>query len=68
MPRVLDYAIGGWDLSGIMTWRSGFFVRFGGLQVNGDPIVDNPTPNRWFNTAGLQAAARVHAAHQSVAV
>jgi hypothetical protein len=50
MPKVLDYAIGGWDLSGIMTWRSGFFIRFGGMAVNGDPIVDNPTPSRWFNT------------------
>jgi hypothetical protein len=54
MPRVLDYAIGGWDLSGIMTWRSGFFVRFGGLQVDGDPHVDNPTPSRWFNTAAFK--------------
>ncbi|MBI4904037.1 MAG: carboxypeptidase regulatory-like domain-containing protein [Acidobacteria bacterium] len=50
MPRVLDYAVGGWDLSGIMTWRSGFFVRFGGMAVNGDPILENPTPGRWFNT------------------
>ncbi|MBL8215416.1 MAG: carboxypeptidase regulatory-like domain-containing protein [Bryobacterales bacterium] len=50
MPRALDYALGGWDLSGIMTWRSGFFVRFGGMQVNGDPIIENPTPGRWFNT------------------
>lgn len=56
MPRALDYAIGGWDLSGIMTWRSGFFVRFGGMAVNGDPHVDNPTPGRWFNT---QAFARL---------
>jgi len=56
MPKALDYAIGGWDLSGIMTWRSGFFVRFGGLAVNGDPIVENPTPERWFNT---QAFARL---------
>lgn len=56
MPRALDYAIGGWDLSGIMTWRSGFFVRFGGMQVNGDPTVENPTPGRWFNT---QAFARL---------
>lgn len=50
MPRILDYAFGGWDLTGLMTWRSGFFVRFGGLQVNGDPRVENPTPERWFNT------------------
>lgn len=56
MPRVLDYAVGGWDVSGIMTWRSGFSVRFGGLDVSGDPRVDNPTESRWFNT---QAFARL---------
>jgi hypothetical protein len=50
MPRALDYVVGGWDLSGIMTWRSGFFVRFGAMDVNGDPLVDNQTPGRWFNT------------------
>ena len=54
MPRVLDYAIGGWDLSGIMTWRSGFFIRFGGLLVEGDPRVDDPTPGRWFNTEAFR--------------
>jgi TonB-dependent receptor-like protein len=54
MPRVLDYAIGGWDLSGIMTWRSGFFIRFGALEAIGDPRVDNPTPNRWFNTQAFR--------------
>lgn len=50
MPKLLDLAVGGWDLTGLMTWRSGFYVRFGGMQVNGDPIVENPTPARWFNT------------------
>ncbi len=53
MPKALDYAIGGWDLTGLMTWRSGFYVRFGGLAVNGDPHVDNPTPGKWFNTAAF---------------
>jgi len=54
MPKALDYAIGGWDLSGILTWRSGFFVRFGGLEVVGDPVLENPTPERWFNTAAFK--------------
>lgn len=54
MRRALDYAIGGWDLSGIMTWRSGFFTRFGGLLVEGDPHVDDPTPARWFNTVAFR--------------
>ena len=54
MPKVLDYAIGGWDVSGIMTWRSGSFVRFGALEVLGDPIVENPTPARRFNTQAFR--------------
>lgn len=54
MPKALDYVIGGWDLSGVATWRSGFFVRFGALEVTGDPRVDNPTPSRWFNTQAFK--------------
>jgi len=53
MPKALDYALGGWDITGLMTWRSGFYVRFGGLLVNGDPRVDEPTPGKWFNTAAF---------------
>ena len=51
MPRIADAILGGWDLAGILTWRSGFFVRYGGMVVSGDPIIDNPTPDKWFNTA-----------------
>ena len=54
LPRVADMLIGGWDLSGLLTWRSGFFVRFGGLEVTGDPRVDNPTQDRWFNTSAFK--------------
>jgi hypothetical protein len=56
MPKALDLVIGGWDLTGLMTWRSGFYVRFGGMLVSGDPAIENPTPERWFNT---QAFARL---------
>jgi len=54
MAKGLDYVIGGWDLAGILTWRSGFFVRFGALEVVGDPVIDNPTPSKWFNTAAFK--------------
>jgi len=54
LPRVADMLVGGWDLSGLLTWRSGFFVRFGGLDVTGDPRVDNPTQNGWFNTSAFK--------------
>lgn len=51
MNRALDMLIGGWDVTGFLSWRSGFFIRFGGLVVNGDPRLDNPTPQKWFNTS-----------------
>lgn len=53
MPKVVDLALGGWDVTGLMTWRSGFYVRFGGMLADGDPRVDNPTPGKWFNTAAF---------------
>ena len=51
MNRGLDMVIGGWDLTGFLMWRSGWFTRFGGMVVTGDPRLDKPTPQRWFNTA-----------------
>ena len=49
-PRALDAAIGGWKLAGVWTFSTGAFIRFGNLIVNGNPCLDNPTPQRWFNT------------------
>ena len=46
----VDAAIGGWKLAGVWTYSSGAFVRFGNLIVNGNPCLDNPTPERWFDT------------------
>jgi hypothetical protein len=50
MHPVLNAAFGGWQLSGIYTYRSGEFIRFGAAEVNGDPVIDNPGPEKWFNT------------------
>jgi hypothetical protein len=50
-PRLLDALIGGWNLTPVVTWRSGRFMQFGGLVVNGDPHIDNPGPSAWFNTS-----------------
>jgi len=51
MHPILNGAIGGWQLSGIYTYRSGEFLRFGGADWNGQsPIIDNPGPNAWFDT------------------
>lgn len=52
-PRVVDAVLGGWNLTGIFTWRSGRFLRFGGMVVDGNPILDDPTPGKWFNTAAF---------------
>ncbi len=50
-PRVLDALVGGWNLNGIMSWRSGRFARFGGYVVSGNPVLDNPTRDNWFNAS-----------------
>ena len=50
-PRVLDALLGGWNLAGTLTFHSGTLLNFGGMLVNGDPHIDNPGPNAWFNTS-----------------
>ncbi len=48
-PRAVDAVIGGWNFSPVLTWRSGNYLSFPGLIANGDPRVENPGPNGWFN-------------------
>jgi hypothetical protein len=50
MHPILNAAIGGWQVSGIYTYRSGEFLRMPGAEVVGDPFIDNPGPAKWFNT------------------
>ncbi|NUN02654.1 MAG: hypothetical protein HUU41_16210 [Bryobacteraceae bacterium] len=52
---VLNAMIGGWITSHIYMWNSGSFLRFGQLIVNGDPVLDNPTRDKWFNTGAFTA-------------
>jgi hypothetical protein len=52
-PRLLDAALGGWNLTPNAFWRSGRAVRFGALVVNGDPHVSNPDQTQWFNKAAF---------------
>ncbi len=43
--------LGGWQLSGIVSWFPGGIIGIGGANSTGiDPGISNPTYNRWFNT------------------
>lgn len=71
MPKYLDFVIGGWQAAGIMRFASGFPVHmtapsslgqygFSGTQppnITNNSLVklDNPTPERWFNTSVFSA-------------
>lgn len=48
---LLDGILGGWSVSGLFTYNSGLYLRFGGLLVDGNPGIDNPTSERWFDTS-----------------
>jgi hypothetical protein len=48
--RLVDAILGGWEVNGLFTYNTGLFLRFGGLLVNGDPTVEDPTQARWFDT------------------
>jgi hypothetical protein len=48
---IVDGILGGWVLSTLTQWNSGAYLRFGGMLASGDPVIDNPRPNRWFDTS-----------------
>ncbi len=50
-PRLMDALVGGWNLTPLITWRSGRFLQFGGMVATGDPIISNPKPQQWFNAS-----------------
>jgi hypothetical protein len=56
MHPVLNAVIGGWSTSHIVLWNSGPFLRFGQLNVSGDPILSSPTADKWFNTGAFAIA------------
>ena len=48
---ILNAMVGGWQISGIYTFRSGEFLRFNNqMDFVGDPYISNPGPQKWFNT------------------
>jgi hypothetical protein len=58
IPRPLDFVIGGWQYTTAARYYSGRLLLFNQtLVVDGNPKLDNPTNDRWFDTTkfhGLQ--------------
>ena len=51
MPAVVDYVIGGWQYTASARYYSGRLLMFNtSYIVDGDPTLDNPTHDRWFDT------------------
>jgi len=48
---VADAVLGGWQLVGAWYFNSGDYLRFGTMLADGNPKLDNPTPQRWFDTS-----------------
>jgi outer membrane receptor protein involved in Fe transport len=56
MPIALDYVIGGWQYSAAARIYSGRPVLFtNAMLVTGDPKIDNPTRDQWFDTSVFAA-------------
>ena len=56
MPKALNFIVGGWSISGIYRYLSGALLWFDGeaAVVTGDPVLDNPTREQWFNTGAFE--------------
>jgi len=57
-PRIANALIGGWRLSGISTFQSGFPVSIARPSVNNgrSAKLDDPSIDRWFDTAAFSPA------------
>ncbi|MEP7365384.1 MAG: TonB-dependent receptor [Acidobacteriota bacterium] len=53
--RMVDGVLGGWSLSGIFSYNTGQYLRFGTLLVDGDPSIDNPDKTKAFDTTKFKA-------------
>ena len=51
MPKALDYVFGGWQFIGAWYFNTGNYLVFGPMVATGDPHLDNPTPEKWFDTS-----------------
>jgi hypothetical protein len=57
MPRALDVALGGWQYSLSARYYSGDLLLFqNSYVVDGNPKLDNPTRDQWFDTSKFHVA------------
>ena len=57
IPQALDLAIGGWQYTATAKYYSGRPLLFNtSYLVSGDPKVDDPTRDRWFDTSKFAVA------------
>jgi hypothetical protein len=57
MPAALDYVIGGWQYTAATRYYSGQLLLFSNSYiVDGDPKLDNPTRDQWFDTSMFHVA------------
>ena len=62
-PKIVDYILGGWRLTDTTRYYSGRLLQFANynpltgspstlrLTVTGNPVLENPTNDRWFDTS-----------------
>jgi len=53
---VLNAVLGGWSTSHIFVWNSGAFLRFGQLDVSGEPGATTRDWSKWFDTSVFKQA------------
>ena len=56
MPTALDLVVGGWQYSLATRRYSGRPLLFGNYLVSGNPKLDNPTRDKWFDTSMFKVA------------
>lgn len=66
-PKIVDYILGGWQLTDTTRYYSGRLLQFANynpltgspstlrLTVSGNPVLANPTNDRWFDTSVFSA-------------
>ncbi|MEK7403849.1 MAG: TonB-dependent receptor [Acidobacteriota bacterium] len=53
-PRAADLLLGGWSYSPLVTYNSGDWLSFGAFIASGNPMLDNPARQKWFDTSKFQ--------------